>query len=442
MKSGTIFAVASGAGRAGLSVIRVSGAEAGAALRRLSGRPPPPARRATNVRLRHGDDVLDDGLALWFPAPASYTGEDVVELHVHGGRAVAGAMLEALAACPGLRPAEAGEFTRRAFENGKLDLTAAEGVADLVDAETAAQRRQALRQLDGALGRLYEGWRLRLLHSLAHLEAEMDFSDEDLPEGLERAVRRESAALETEMAAHLAEARCGERLRAGVQMAILGPPNVGKSSLLNLLARRDAAIVSASAGTTRDVIEVHLDLGGYPLCVADTAGLRAGGGAVEREGVRRARRRAALADIKLALFDATDWPAVDAETAALVDGDTVVIINKADLAAPAPPLEVGGRPALTVSVRTGDGVDALMARLEEAVMERCVAGPGPAATRARHREAVAECRAALQRCAAAPSAELAAEDLRLAARALGRITGRVDVEDILDVIFADFCIGK
>ncbi len=444
MSGDTIFALASGGGRGGIAVIRISGPGAAPALRSLAGGDLPLPRHAARIVLRDPDDgeVLDDGLAVWFPGPASYTGEDVVELHLHGGRAVSLGVLEALAARPGLRPAEAGEFTRRAFANGKLDLTAAEAVADLVDAETAAQRRQALRQLGGELADLYEDWRRRLLRLLAHMEASIDFADEPLPADLEKDVHDAMAALGDEMAAHLDDARRGERLRDGIHLAIFGAPNVGKSSLLNTLARRDAAIVSTVAGTTRDVIEVHLDLGGFPLTVADTAGLRDSADAVEQEGVRRARRRAEEADLRLAVFDAESWPETDAATRDLVDGDTLIVINKADLAPPVPPLIVSGRPAVAVSALTGDGIDDLLKDLETAVATGWGGAGGPSPTRARHRAVVDDCRAALGRALAAPTAELSAEDLRLAARSLGRITGRVEVEDLLDVIFADFCIGK
>jgi len=445
MRSGTIYALASGAGPAGVAVVRVSGPEAGAAWGRLTGRAPPAPRRLVRVRLADGEggEALDDGLGVWFAGPASFTGEDVAEFHVHGGRAVVAGVLAALGRVGGLRPAEPGEFTRRAFENGKMDLTAAEGLADLVAAETAAQRRQALRQMRGALGALYEGWRRELLGGLAHVEAALDFADEDLPEGLIDAARRRAAALREAMAAHLADGRRGERLRDGVQVAIIGPPNAGKSSLLNLLARREAAIVAETAGTTRDVIEVHLDLAGLPVVVADTAGLRDAGDPVECEGVRRAAARAAEADLRIAVFDATRWPETASRTAELVDGDTLVVINKIDLATPPPPLAVNGVEGMAVSVRTGAGIDGLLERLATAVAARCPAAGAPAMTRARHRQALEECVAALGRFVAGDAvAELAAEDLRLATRALGRITGRVDVEDMLDVIFRDFCIGK
>ena len=444
MSDATIYALASAPGRAGVAVIRVSGRRAGAALEALAGRPAGEPRRLLAVIVRDPATgaALDRGLAAWFPGPHSFTGEDVAELHVHGGVAVVSAVLAGLAGLDGLRLAQPGEFARRAFENGKMDLTAAEGLADLVNAETEAQRRQALRQLQGELGALYEGWRGRLLRALAHHEATIDFSDEDLPEEMEGAVRGDVAALEGEIAGHLADDRRGERLREGVRLAIIGPPNSGKSSLFNLLARRDAVIVSETAGTTRDVVEMRMDLGGYPLVVADTAGLRETADGIEREGVRRAERQGAAADLKLAVFDGAVGAWKDPATAALVDADTLAVINKRDLGEPAPPLEVNGREVRAISVHRGDGIEGLIRELSEEGADRCLSGGSPLLTRARHREALGECREALGRFAAAGSSELAAEDLRLAARALGRITGRVGVEDILDVIFEDFCIGK
>ncbi len=441
--SQTIFALATAPGRAGITVVRISGPRASAALGALSGRPPPPPRVATLMGLADPDGgaVLDRGLALWFPAPASYTGEDVVELHLHGGTAVAGSVIAALAGQAGLRPAEPGEFTRRAFENGKLDLTEAEAIADLVDAETTAQQRQALRQMAGELGRLYDGWRSRLKRTLAHLEAELDFPDEELPTGVADRTSREITALRDEIDRHLDDGRRGERLRQGLYIAILGPPNAGKSSLLNALARRDAAIVSDRAGTTRDVIEVHLDLAGFPVTLADTAGLQETGDEIEDEGVRRALARAEYADLKVLLFDVRA-PTLDPATLALVDGDSVVVFNKIDLAADAGVPAIAGHHPVSTSAKTGEGLDALLDRLRAMAAARLTGDGGPALTRARHRAALEDCRAGLNRSLTAPQPELTAEDLRLAMRALGRITGRVDVEELLDVIFRDFCIGK
>lgn len=445
----TIFALSTARGRAGIAVVRVSGPGAGAALDRLAGERPEPRRAALRALCRPEDGVLlDRGLVLWFPGPASATGEDVAEFHIHGGPAVIAAILQALGTIPGLRPADPGEFTRRAFENGRLDLTEVEGLADLLAAETEAQRRQALRQFEGALGALYEGWRARLVPALAYAEAEIDFSDEDVPENLSAALRPGIAALAGDMEVHLRDSGRGERLREGVTVVILGAPNAGKSSMLNSLARRDVAIVSEEAGTTRDPIEVPLDLGGYPVVVVDTAGLRDRAGAVESEGIRRARARAASADLKLVLFDAaSDW---DAESLGLIDRDAIPVLTKIDLLPTGHPLRrdapiLGGRTAERISTLSGEGFPALLTRLGSEVETRSGLGEAPVLTRARHRTLLEQCLGQLHAFInAGPDLppELAAEELRLAARTLGRITGRVDVEDLLDVIFRDFCIGK
>lgn len=433
----TIFALASGAGRAAVAVMRLSGPGTGALLTRLAGRLPEP-RRASLRRLRDPQgEILDEGLVLWFPAPGSYTGEDSAELHLHGGAAVIAAVAEALVRL-GARPAEAGEFTRRAFLNGRMDLTEAEGIADLIAAETEAQRRQALRQAGGALARLHGEWAERLTTLLAHQEAAIEFADEDLPTDLGDRARAGARALRAEIAAHLADDRRGERLREGLLVAILGAPNAGKSSLLNALAGRDAAIVSARAGTTRDVVEVRLDLAGVPVTLADTAGLREGADEIEQEGIRRARRRAEEADLVLAVFAADTPP--DPATLAWVGPGAIVLANKVDIAAP--PASIGGMAALAVSARTGAGLDRLRERLAQEA--RRLAGSGEAAllTRPRHRAALAEAVAWLEQAEAAPLPELASEALRAALRALGRLSGRVGVEAVLDVVFRDFCIGK
>ncbi len=438
----TIYALSSAAGRAGVAVIRLSGPEAGHALEALTCRGPGEPRVAELRRLRYPASgvAIDRALVLYFRAPASFTGEDAVELQVHGGRAVVAAVLDALAGIGGLRAALPGEFTRRAFENGKLDLTEVEGLADLIDAETEAQRRQALRQMEGALGRLYEDWRARLMRLLAYAEAEIDFPDEEVPGDLLKSLGPELEKLRSDIAIHLKDGHRGERLREGVEVAIIGPPNAGKSSLLNRLARREAAIVSAEAGTTRDVVEVRLDLGGVPVTLADTAGLREAANEIEAEGVRRALARAEAADIRIVVEACDGAGGLTGDYSAARDSD-LRLLNKIDLGRPA--LEGD---AICVSATTGEGLDGLEYALMERVREQISLSEHPIITRTRHREGLQECLASLDRVEeglrAGRETELVAEDLRLAARALGRITGRVDVEDLLDIVFRDFCIGK
>jgi tRNA modification GTPase len=454
--SDTIFAFSSGRLPAAIAVVRVSGPRAGYALAALARRMPAP-REAMLVRLREpandagGESTgepIDDALVLWFPAPRSETGEDTVEFHLHGGRAVVAALVRALGAMEGLRPAEPGEFTRRSFANGKLDLTGVEGLADLIGAETEAQRRQAYRQLRGLLGEQAESWRTRLISALALVEAVIDFPDEgDVPHDLVAPARDIARELYDAIGALLDDRHRGERLRDGPVVAIAGPVNVGKSSIINLLAGRSAAIVSPHAGTTRDVIEVHLDLGGYPLTVLDTAGLRDSVDPVEQEGVRRARERAAEADLMLWVVDASE-----AEAAAPPAGsggrspETWVIFNKCDVAQH----ECGkvakyhGHKRLELSAKTGLNFDKLLRMLAEFLASNFSTDTSVLITRARHRHLLEGCRQSLGRALAEPEGreDIIAEELRLAARDLGRLTGRVDVEDVLDVIFRDFCIGK
>lgn len=445
MRRRTIFALSSAKGRAGVCVFRVSGPAAGAALATLTGRPLPEPRQAAlrEVRLTDGTPI-DRGLVLWFPAPHSFTGEDVAEIHLHGGPAVIAAMTRRLGELEDLRPADPGEFTRRAFEAGKLDLTEAEGLADLIAAETEHQRRLALRQLSGELKERYERWRAELVKALAFLEASIDFADEELPDDLGADARARVERLATEIERHLADQRRGEIVRDGFTVVILGAPNVGKSSLLNALVRRDVAIVSAVPGTTRDLIEVDLDLGGYAVTLIDTAGLRDTADAVETEGIRRARAKAQYADLRLGVVDAS-VPVDDSRVSLELRPDDAVLLNKSDLAPNQTVPVAGALRTLRISAKTGEGIDELLAWLEAQVIARVGGAESMPMTRARHREALEDALAALRRVPQAlgnAALDLAAEDLRIAARALGRITGRVDVEDLLDVIFREFCIGK
>jgi tRNA modification GTPase len=442
-----IFALATAPGRGGVAVFRISGTGAAKAITALTKPPEMPEPRCAELRSLHQPETgatIDHGLILWFPAPRSFTGEDVVEIHSHGGRAIANSMLEALGALPDFRLAEPGEFTRRAFENGKLDLTEAEAIADLVNAETEAQRRQALRQYEGELGKNYESWRARLIKSLAYLEAAIDFADEDLPKDVAARQTADLQNLASEIRQHLDDRHRGERLRDGFSIAILGAPNAGKSSLLNCLVKRDAAIVSSLAGTTRDVIEVHLDIGGYPVTLADTAGLRESADVIESEGIKRALIRADRADLKLLVFDGSAWPQLDATTENLKGENALILINKADVIKDKTTGNADAGDCLFVSAKTGSGIDMLLDRLINEIDLRFADTGSAPLTQARHRTALEECLGHLDRALSSGEigSELRAEDVRLAMRALGRITGRVDVEDLLDVIFRDFCIGK
>lgn len=443
--SDTIFALASAPGRAGVAVIRVSGSKALFSLQALSRRAAFKPRHAYLMALYdpRSDDVLDQALVLYFSNPASYTGEDIVEYHLHGGRAVIDSVIAALKKQSGHRMAEPGEFTRRAFENGKIDLTAAEAVADLIDAETQAQKIQALAQMGGALSSLYNDWTERLKKTLAHLEADIEFPDEDMPQGIAPEVLSAIQKLIADISEHLNDNHRGERLRDGVQIAVLGAPNAGKSSLVNALVRRDIAIVSPQAGTTRDVIEAHLDIAGFPVILSDTAGLRPdqlGDGAqeaIELEGIRRAIQKANDADITILLFDGTQ-AMPDPHTLSLIDERAVLVVNKMDDVLSR--ANIAG--ALEISVKTGMGIPALLSALEEKIHAMFSAREAPSLTRQRHRTALEEALKSLVRSQSAALPELLAEDLRLSVRAIGRITGRVDVEDLLDIIFKDFCIGK
>lgn len=460
----TIFALSSGRPPTAIAIVRVSGAQAGRALETLAGKRPAP-RVATRALLRDTNgEAIDDAVVLWFPGPASATGEDVAECHVHGGRAVLSALFAALTQFEDVRPAEPGEFTRRAFENGKIDLTEAEGLDDLIHADTDRQRRQALRQLQGLLGDKARDWRRQIIEAAALVEAGIDFADEgDVPEELLAPALAKIATLKDEIEQALAASSHSERLRDGLVVAIAGAPNVGKSTLINALARREVAIVSPHAGTTRDVIEVQLDLDGYPVTLIDTAGIRETSDPVEQEGVRRAKARAGDADLVLWLVESgplADTPMDD------VAGNAPLwlVLNKLDLA-PVLGIEKGaGIPAagrepfdggiraseagpgrcFAISAKRGDGVRELIDAVRTYAEQYFVAGESGLIGRARHRELLRTTADMLQRSILARDLgdELIAEELRAASFALGRLLGRVDVEDLLDVIFRDFCIGK
>ncbi|MBT9290857.1 tRNA uridine-5-carboxymethylaminomethyl(34) synthesis GTPase MnmE [Prosthecodimorpha staleyi] len=439
----TIFALSSGALPSGVAVVRLSGSDSGAAVMAVVGRLPQPRRAGLSTLRAEDGSVIDRGVVIWLPGPASFTGEDMAEFQVHGGPAVVAALLARLRDLPRLRAAEPGEFTRRAFLAGRIDLAEAEGLADLVAAETEAQRRQAIRQAGGMLSRQAEAWRTRIVTIRALIEAELDFPDEDdVPGSVSDAAWSEATILLGEIEGALADAGRGERLRRGYEVVLTGPPNAGKSSLLNALAGREAAIVTEEPGTTRDLIEVRLDLDGLPVILVDSAGLRDAPGRVEQEGIRRARERAGAADLVLWLSPA-DAPAAPERPASGVP--LLVLQTKCDL--------VPGRPQdraatvgldLPVSAATGQGLDRLRSEIAARAGVALGSGEDPLITRVRHREALTTAAAALRLAVQRSDLplELRAEDLRAAGDAIGRITGRVGVEDLLDVIFGQFCIGK
>lgn len=428
-----IFAPATGMGRAAVAIVRVSGAGTRGVLEALCGRVPQPRRASLRTLCdpATGED-LDQALVVWFPGPSSFTGEDMAELQCHGGRSVIASILRVLARLPHCRPALPGEFTRRALLNGRMTLDQVEGLADLIDAETEAQRRQALRALEGETGKAVQQWREDIIGAMALMEAAIDFSDEsDVSEKVIADGLRIAQSIRDQIESELSKPQRPERLREGYRIVLAGPPNAGKSTLLNTLARRDVAIVSPIAGTTRDVIEVHLDLGGYPVLLIDTAGLRESDDSVEQEGIRRTQARIADADLVI-------WLQPPGGEACPLDGpDVLVLGTKADLGS--------SGSSLSVSATTGVGIDRLLSLLQTRAEAAFAAGEGVLITRERHRAALVDTLACLDRALggdAEGATELVAEDLRLAARALGRITGEVDVEDVLDRLFAGFCIGK
>ena len=441
MSPDTIFALATPPGRSGVAVIRLSGPLTVAILdSALGGQRPEPRKAVLRLIRDAGGQAIDQGLILFFPGPASFTGEDCAEFQIHGGPAIIEALLDRLLELGG-RPAEAGEFTRRAFEHGKLDLTEAEGLADLVDAETSAQREQALAQMTGALKSLYEDWRARLVSIMAAIEGEIDFPDEEgVPDHLAQTARTAIQSLQDQMARHLDDNHRGEKIRDGFNIAIIGPPNAGKSSLLNAMAGREAAIVTDIPGTTRDIVEVRTILGGFAVTLADTAGLRAAQDIVEQEGIKRALTRADSADLVVGVLDGSVvW---NQEMTRVLEKSHLLVVNKSDLDCRLT-LPDSGVAVIHAAITEGEGIPDIERWLESEVTQRLGRREMPALSRARHRRNVEQAYAALTRAAdSLDRPELAGEDLRLATRSLESLTGRVDIEDVLGEVFSRFCVGK
>ena len=447
MDNQTIYALSTVMGKSGVAVIRVSGAEARETIYRMTdidiGRLKP--RYAYFAYLYSVPDrqLLDKCLLLYFKAPFSFTGEDIVELQIHGSRAVISGVISSLAQIPGFRLAEPGEFSKRAFYNGKMDLTQAEGLADLIDAETAEQQKYAMRQMEGGLKNLYESWRDELLTVMAHLEAYIDFPDENIPQDTVFKLENNVFKLCEAISAHLSGDKIGERLREGFRVVIVGPPNAGKSSLLNAVVNREAAIVSNIAGTTRDAVDVHLDLKGYPVMFTDTAGLREVEDAIEKRGIEIAYHKIAEADLVICLFDASqDTVHLFDNLQKTISDKMLLVANKADKLSAEQIDELKRRNCLIIAAKQRQGLDLLLAEITKQIENKFTANSDVLITRARYREALQETLETLRQFSLDKEIELAAEDIRLAARGLGKITGRIEVDDILDKIFGSFCIGK
>ena len=447
MDNQTIYALSTVFGKSGVAVIRVSGTGALKIISAMTDLNPAAVkpRYAHFIKLRHSvsKELLDKCLLLYFKAPHSFTGEDVIELHTHGSRAVIAAVMDSLAQIDGYRLAEPGEFSKRAFYNGKMDLTEAEGLADLIDAETAEQQKYAVRQMDGGLKDLYEGWRETLVGILAHLEAYIDFPDEDIPQDIVSGMQNTVFKLIEDIKKHLRDDTVGERLREGFRVAIIGAPNAGKSSLLNQIARREAVIVSDIAGTTRDAIDIHLDLGGYPVMFTDTAGLRETAEEIERKGIAVAHDKARQADLVIYLFDASKDSAQDIEKYKKeFAAKLLVVANKRDKLSSEQIAGLQKSGYLVISAKQNLGTDKLLENIKEHISARFTSGSGLLISRRRYREALQNTVELLQNFGFDKEIELTAEDIRLAAREIGKITGRIEVDEILDKIFGSFCIGK
>ena len=437
----TIFALATASGKAGVAIIRISGPNATNALKEFGVASKLLPRFTKFAKLYHPLtlELIDEAIVVWFAAPHSFTGEDVVELHIHGSRAVVNSLIEVLSHIADFRLAEAGEFSLRRFNNGKMDLTQAEGLADLIDAETKHQQRQALRQMSGELEKLYENWRGSIIHLLSLVEAYIDFPDQDLPDYLIAQIDQSVNYLKTSISNHLNDGNKGEKIRDGLYVTIIGAPNVGKSSLLNILAKRDVAIVSNIAGTTRDIIEVKLDINGFSVILADTAGLRESDDVIENEGIKRAIKRAEHSDFKIAIFDASTTIA-DAATLQLLDDKTIVIFNKIDQGIK---LYLGlDLDVLNISLLNNQDVEKILKAIQNKAELDFLPSSDPTITRDRHRKILLQVFDVIANFSLQKDIELIAEDLRIIANLIGQITGRIDLEEVLDQIFSQFCIGK
>ncbi|MES2961527.1 MAG: tRNA uridine-5-carboxymethylaminomethyl(34) synthesis GTPase MnmE [Pseudomonadota bacterium] len=430
----TIFAPITSAARAGISVIRISGSQTIECLKTLGFKDAPQHQKITFQKIRDPktSEIIDEVLVSFFQSPKSFTGEDVAEISIHASPFIAKKIFEILSDQKNCRFAEAGEFSKRAFLNGKLDLVQAEAIPDLIAAETAAQHKQALRQLEGKLGAIYEDWRFRLIETSAMIEAAIDFPDEDLPKNITDKVESDVEKLKNEIASHLNDNKVGQKIKDGLSLAIIGAPNVGKSSLINFLAQSEVAIVSEIAGTTRDVVETHLSIAGVAVKISDTAGLRETEDKIEAEGIRRALKKAGDADLKIFLIDAKN-PVLRAD---LIDENTIVVVNKIDLES----FNFDG--AVEISLTNNVNTAQLIKKLEEKILELIPNQNSPLITQERYRSALRNSVANLESFSLEKNIELAAEDLRMTAREIGKITGKVDIENILDVIFSRFCIGK
>jgi tRNA modification GTPase len=436
----TIFALATPPGKSGVAIIRISGPDAISCLNQITKTSIPEPRKAALRAIINPltDQLIDQAIIIIFPGPNSFTGEDIVELHIHGSRAVINILIKLLSKFTNFRLANPGEFSKRAFLNGKMDLTAAEGLNDLIESETLIQQQQAMRQMQGNLANIYENWKQNLIRILALIEAYLDFPDDDIPANVIDEVNENVASLYKKIGTHLNDQHRGEILRRGIYVAILGAPNVGKSSLLNYLAKRDVAIVSNIAGTTRDIIEVNLDLAGFPVTIADTAGIRESQDLIEKEGIIRALQRAENADIKIIMLAADDMDSFNNEISSIIDSNSIILINKIDQKNNLSSIEN----AIEISVNQNIGLEFFIEKLSSIIEDKFSPSSDPVITRERHRYHLNKCYEALSYFTLNKPLELASEDLRIAARSLGQIVGVIDVETILDEIFINFCIGK